>query len=84
MAGNTLEQKEHRMTHSTFYLYGILPNELEGMEYFDALEFKKKHCIDLYRRLYHMKRDNAADVQLHYVLKALNHTEALISERYAV
>ncbi len=72
------------MTHSTFYLYGVLPNELEGMEYFEALEFKKENGKNLYTRLYHMRRDNSEDVQMHYVLKALNHTEDLISERYAV
>lgn len=70
------------MNHSTFYLYGITTQDLEGKEYFEALEFKRKNGNELYRKLYNMQRDNAEDVQMHYVLKALRHTEELINERY--
>lgn len=70
------------MNHSTFYLYGITPQDLENKEYFEALEFKREKGKELYRKLYNMDRDNAEDVQLHYVLKALRHTEELINERY--
>lgn len=71
------------MTHSTFYLYGITPQDLIGKEYFEALEFKKEQGTNLYRRLYHTRRDNAEDVQMHYVLKALKHTQKLLDERTA-
>ena len=70
--------------HSTSYLYGITPQDLIGKEYFEALEFKREAGKSLYAYLYDKRRDNAEDVQMHYVLKALRHTEELIAERTAV
>lgn len=72
------------MTHTTWYLYGITPQDLEGKEYYEALEFKREHGDRLFKKLYTMDRNNSEDVQMHYVLKALHHTEELINERYAV
>ena len=72
------------MQHSTSYLYGISPDDLAGKEYFEALDYKREAGKRLYAYLYDKRRTSDEDVQLHYVLKALRHTEELINERTAI
>ena len=72
------------MNHNTHYLYGITPQDIEDMKYYDALEYKKQQGNKLYKALYYSRRNEREDVQMHYVAKALNHTQKLIDERTAV
>ena len=69
------------MNHSTEYLYGITPQDLEDMKYFEALEYKKQQGQKLYKSLYDMRRNEREDVRMHYVAKALKHTQKLLDER---
>ena len=69
------------MNHSTEYLYGIKPQDFEDMKYFDALEFKKQQGQKLYKSLYITIRTTREDVRMHYVAKALKHTQKLLDER---
>lgn len=72
------------MKHSTFYLYGIYPHQLEGMEYYEALEFKRTNGTKLYNRLYDTDgKTTDEDIQMHYVYKAKELTIYLIDERTA-
>ena len=70
--------------HSTQYLYGIDPEELYGMYYYDALEYKYEKGKELYFRLYNEDRDEDADIRMFYVNKAVEHTAGLIDERTTV
>lgn len=68
--------------HSTQYLYGIDPAELENKFYFEALEYKRQSGIKLYRLLFlNHDRTDEEDKRMFYVEKALRHTEKLIGER---
>jgi hypothetical protein len=68
--------------HSTEYLYGIKPAELENKLYFEALQYKKEEGRKLYLKLYDNKdRVWEEDVQFHYVNKAQVHTQSLLDER---
>ncbi len=69
------------MNHSTEYLYGIPPLHLEDKLYYEALEFKKQQGQKLYKSLYNMRRNDREDVRMHYVSKALKHTQLLLDER---
>lgn len=68
--------------HNTSYLYGLQPNELEDMFYFDALKHKKHMGTRLYRKLF-LKHDKTTEdeTQMFWVAKALKHTEKLLEER---
>ena len=72
------------MKHSTFYIYNIYPDQLEGMEYYEDLEFKLVNGTKLYNRLYTKSRTIDEDIQMHYVYKAKELTSRLIDERTAV
>ena len=62
---------------STEYLYGIQPDELKGMEYFDALKFKLEKAKDLYFELW---KDNKNEERAFWVWNAKMHTEKLLKE----
>jgi len=66
----------------TLHIYGIEPKELEGMEYFAALLFKKEAGVKLYRQLF-LKPDKTKEDsdRMFYVERAVRHTERLILER---
>ena len=62
----------------TEYLYGIKPEQLDGLEYWDALKLKKENAEILYEELYVTGIDKEREF---WVYKALKHTEKLIGER---
>ena len=67
----------------TSYLYNIEAKELEGMEYFEALAYKKKKGEKLFRHLFFLHNPTEDDTdRLFWVRKANLHTEKLLSERY--
>ncbi len=68
------------MNHSTHFLYGITPQAIEDMKYYEALEYKKQQGQKLYKTLYEMRRNDREDVRMHYVAKALKHTQRLLDE----
>ena len=61
----------------TEYLYGILPTELDGKEYWEALAFKVKEG----QRLYEYLLDNGPQDREFNCYKALTHTKKLLEER---
>ena len=63
---------------STEYLYNIKPEQLYGLEYYEALKFKLDNCTELFRKLYMHPEDNE---RLFWVNKAMNHTQKLLNER---
>lgn len=65
---------------TTEFLYGITPDKLEGLLYFDALELKLKSGEYLYRGL-HLGLVEDIDHRKFYVEKALKHTRKLLAER---
>lgn len=68
--------------HSTQYLYGIDPEELTGMLYFDALQYKYDAGTRLYRKLWLIpKKTEEEQDRMFYVEKAQRHTKALLDER---
>lgn len=67
---------------TTEYLYGIKIIELEGLLYFDALEYKKTNAKMLYEKLYDIKvKTEEEEIRMFYVYKAIAHTEKLLRER---
>ena len=76
------------MKNSTNYLYDINPEELIGMEYYQALKYKLDQGRFLRHRIYtslsdqHLDRVRAKELEdrRHWVEKAIRHTENLISE----
>ena len=69
---------------TTKYLYSIDASDLEGMEYYTALQHKLAAGTRLYRKLY-LKADKTKeeDDRMFYVAKAQRHTEKLLEERTA-
>ncbi len=77
----------------TLYLYGIQPKSLEGMEYFQALQYKLDNAKQTFRDLYTMpeeerdkkSREELKEIsdRLFFVQKAIVHTENLLKERDA-
>ena len=67
----------------TNYLYGIEPIELDGKDYWKALQFKYDESTKLYRRLF-LKHDRTDEEshRLFYVGKAQGFTKRLLDERY--
>ena len=66
----------------TQYLYGINPEELDPMLYYEALTFKHINARQLYEKLYIMKNKTwFNNVRLFFVEKAMKHTWKLIQER---
>ena len=76
------------MKNSTNYLYGINPEELISLKYYQALKYKLEQGRFLIRRIYkeledqHIDREIAGELEVrrHWVEKAIRHTENLISE----
>jgi len=68
--------------HTTEYLYGIKPIELEGLDYYSALQYKYNQGVKLYQELY-LKENKTEDdnIRLFHVEKAVRHTKKLIDER---
>jgi len=66
---------------NTKYLYSIDPQDLRGKEYTEALKYKKVAGERLYRELF-LKHDKteADHVRMHYIWKAIAHTEKLLEE----
>ncbi|NOR57204.1 MAG: hypothetical protein GQ474_01625 [Sulfurimonas sp.] len=70
------------MTHTTQYLYGIAPIELENKFYFEALAYKKEAGQRLHKALNEDEyTDKEIAVRLFWVRKALKHTQDLLEER---
>ncbi len=68
----------------TTYLYNIHAEELDGMEYFDALKYKKKAGEKLFRHLFFLHNPTEEDKdRLFYVRKGIEHTTKLLEERYS-
>ena len=68
---------------TTEYLYGIQPEELKDMLYFDALKYKYDACTRLFRKLYLTDRKtDEQNLQLWHVTKAQEHTEKLLLEKH--
>ena len=65
---------------TTQFLYGIDPEELASLKYYDALKLKKEKGKELYRKLY-VGDIKEEDHRMFYVLKAVQHTEKLLHER---
>ena len=63
---------------TTQYLYGIDVRELDNMLYWEALAYKHKKAMDLFRTLYMEMQD---ETRIFYVNKAINHTKKLLEER---
>ena len=63
---------------STEYLYGIKPEELVDLKYYDALKFKLDSAHKIFRELYIEGKDPD---RVFWVDKAVNHTRRLIQER---
>lgn len=63
---------------STKYLFNIEPEELDDLNYWEALDYKLKHALELFGDLYTSKRD---DVRLFHVNKAIEKTRELKEER---
>lgn len=70
------------MARSTQYLYGIDPSEIRDMRYEDALEYKLNHAKDLFARMTmdRMVKSYEDEERLHYVYKAMRHTQNLLKE----
>ncbi len=67
---------------TTKYLYDIEPDELKDMLYFDALQYKYDACTKVYRSLvFKENKTEEETIRLHCVLKAQEHTKALLNER---
>jgi len=67
----------------TSYLYNIKAKELEGMEYFDALRYKKKAGEKLFRHLFFLHNPTEEETdRLFWVRKSIEHTTKLLEERY--
>ena len=64
---------------STWYLYGILPDELLAMPYKVALQFKLDCGKELFKLLYNTDGEKDKD-RLFHVQKAINHTRMLLDE----
>lgn len=62
----------------TKYLFNIEPEELDGLEYWDALRYKLEHALVLFKRLYETKEDTDREF---WVSKAIKHTRDLLDER---
>ena len=60
------------------YLYGINPEELDDITYWNALRYKIEKGTELFRELYTSNNDNH---RLFYVNKAMLHTRKLLEER---
>jgi len=68
--------------HSTNYLYGIEPKELDNKMYWEALQYKLEAGTRLYRKLFLIpKRNKEEEDRMFYVDKAYNHTKKLLEER---
>ena len=66
----------------TQYLYGINPENLDKMLYYEALTFKYIHAKKLYEELYLSTNKNWYNtVRIFFVEKAMTHTWKLIEER---
>ncbi len=75
----------------TLYLYGIKAKSLEGMEYFQALQYKLDNAKETFKELYNItnaERENKTREELKeisdrlfFVQKAIVHTEHLLGER---
>ena len=66
----------------TEYLYGIKPEDLDKMLYYEALTYKHVNARKLYEKLYTMPTRNWYNhVRLFFVEKAMKHTWKLIQER---
>ncbi len=68
---------------TTEFLYGVKPEELAPMKYYDALAYKYSKGQELFRALYLGNLPNENHRQF-YVEKALRHTKKLINERKGI
>ncbi|MBD3842564.1 MAG: hypothetical protein IE909_11910 [Campylobacterales bacterium] len=67
------------LRHTSKYLYGVRARDFKDMKYKEALKYKLNSAKFLVKHL--MVQDTVTDRQrLHYVLKAMKHTERLIME----
>lgn len=65
----------------TSYLYGIEPNDLIGMNYINAIQYKRDKGTQLFKKLYFMhNRTEEEEERLFHVRKAVEHTRKLIEE----
>jgi len=68
---------------TSIYLYNIEAEELDGMEYFTALQYKYDAATKLYKKLFLMhNRTEDQDVQMFHVAAAQKFTKKLLAERY--
>ena len=61
----------------TEYLFGIQPEELDGKEYWEALQYKLDNALILFKGLYVSKEDTDREF---WVSKAMRHTQKLLNE----
>lgn len=66
---------------TTEFLYGIKPEVLEPMKYFEALEHKLMAGKYLYQGLY-LGLVPDENHRMFYVEKAMRHTEKLLAEKH--
>lgn len=66
--------------HSTMYLFGIEPHELEDMSYPLALRYKKDMGKELYYLLADVEPEFQDEVRMFWILDAIKHTEKLLNE----
>jgi len=66
---------------TTMYLFGCTPAVFQHKLYEEALKAKLEYGTKHYRRLF-LKHDKTEDeqIQLHWVAKAVRHTEKLLEE----
>ena len=66
----------------TEYLYGIAPETLDDILYFDALKFKLEFGKILYGKLLKLSEQTEYEhIREFHVGKALKHTQKLLDER---
>ncbi len=63
---------------TTKYLYGIEPESLDNMGYWEGLRYKITNGISLFRHLYKSGKDQD---RCFWVNKAVDHTRELLKER---
>ncbi len=72
------------MNHSTHFLYGITPQAIENMKYYEALKHMAKEGDKLHKSLSCMRRNSREDIRMHYVAEELERIRTLLDERTSV